>query len=235
MAERSERDEYGLDEQLLRQMQQGPMDESMPGGGMARTADFRDRDGDGTDDRDQPAAGGPKMDGPAPSGPRSYDYIPGAESVKSGSVGKMSGFNTAGWGGGQEGYDEFSYKNTFGKLASNYESTPDSVRALVNTPEFKAQFPNARLVDHPTDPKIQFEPNDAPVDVLASSGQGGWQWLPEDGGGGAGVMAGMGGGGGVDDLMNADLSGIMAQAQALTDGSEIDPTLLQQILGQEMV
>ena len=52
-------------------------------------------------------------------------------------------------------------------------------------------FPNAELIDHPTDPKIKFEPGDPPVDVLISSGEGGWGWQPEGGeGGGGGMMPG---------------------------------------------
>ena len=156
---------------------------------------------------------------------RSYDYIPGAEDVQYGDTSRMSGFNTNEWGPGQdtEGYDEFSYKNTFGKIASNYPPTPESVRQLVNDPVFKAQFPNAVLVDHPTDPKIQFESGDPPVDVLIASGQGGWGWQPggEGGGGGGGGGGATGAGGGtfpgsivptnIDALGESD---ILAQIQA---------------------
>jgi hypothetical protein len=118
------------------------------------------------------------------------------DQLRWGNVGRMSGFEVnSDYGGDLKARN--SMKNTFGRLASNFESSPDGVRQLVQTPEFQQMFPNARLIDHPTDPKIDFGgmlsdyESGVPVgvvDVLAKSGQEGWQWLDEanDGGGGGG-------------------------------------------------
>jgi hypothetical protein len=219
--------------------EEDPYADADPYGGYgARTADFRDRNSDGTDDRDQHSAFGPGFKGAqqpaaAPQGERTYDYIPGAESVQWGNKGKLSGFNTAEWGpGGTEGYDEFSYKNTFGKLASNYASNPESVRALVNDPEFRKQFPNAELVDHETDPKIRFEPGDEPVDVLIESGAGGWGWQPEDGGGGAGPQGGLPAP--ITGALGFDPTQLLAE-EGLGDESAVQRLLQQLLLGDPEV
>ena len=208
MAERERDDEMGLDEQLLAQTL--PVGPGVP--------------------LDEP--GMPAM--PAPSGREQRDALTW------GDKGQMSGFAVGSdYGGDTKARN--SMKNTFGRLASQFgASTPDAVRQLVQTEEFRRYFPNARLLDHASDPKIDFGgqlsdfESGTPVgvvDVLAASGQNGWQWLDEANSGG---MGGAPMGGSVDDLMNADLSGIMQQAQALTEGEDIDPLLLQQILGQEM-
>lgn len=86
-----------------------------------------------------------------------------------------------------------SMKNTFGKIAKRYPNSPDGLRMLVQDPDFRRAFPNAALVDHPTDPKIDFggQLSDfeegvpvGVVDVLKASGEGGWQWLDEANSGG---------------------------------------------------
>lgn len=223
----------------------------------ARTADMRDRNGDGTDDRDQPGAfsstKAPAADAgipdaaaaPAPEvglrgRPASYDVVPGAEQTTWGDTSRLSGFNTAEWGeGGTEGYHDTSVKNTFGKLASRYEPTPDNARVLVNDPEFRRMFPDAELIDHPTDPKIRFFPGDEPVDVLIASGQGGWGWQPEGGGGGGmaggGTASPGGGSGGLDisALTDGDvLKKIQAALAAMGRGEtpELDPAIQQEFL-----
>jgi len=90
-----------------------------------------------------------------------YDYIPGTENIQWGDTSRLSGFNTNEWGaGGTEGYDEYSYKNIFGKIASRYAPSPEGARQLFNDPDFKRAFPRAVLVDHPTDPKIKLEPGE---------------------------------------------------------------------------
>lgn len=88
---------------------------------------------------------------------------PEAANVASGSAGNMLGFNTAGWGSGERGTD--SFKNTFGKIASRYEAKPSSLDAIINDPDFKSFFPNARIVGFD---KIDFGDGNA-VDVLVSA------------------------------------------------------------------
>jgi hypothetical protein len=141
-------------------------------------------------------------------GQRSYDYIPGSEGQTWGDTSRLSGFNTNEWGeGGTEGYDEYSYKNNFGKIATHLDPTPDNVRSLFGdgpvAQQFRARFPNAILVDHPTDPKIQFESGDPPVDVLIASGAGGWGWQPGGPGGGAEGSGGAPGTNADGDLVNS--------------------------------
>jgi hypothetical protein len=103
-----------------------------------------------------------------------------------GNVGQLSGFRTDGYGGDLKA--STSMKNTAAKIFSRYPSSPEGVRQAMADPDFKAAFPNAKLLDHPTDPKIDFGgqlsdfESGVPVgvvDVLASSGQRGWQWLDE--------------------------------------------------------
>ncbi|MBA3578921.1 MAG: hypothetical protein H0W42_02950 [Gemmatimonadaceae bacterium] len=104
-----------------------------------------------------------------------------------GNVGTMRGFEVGSdYGGDTKARN--SMKNTFGRLASNMASTPEAVRQLVASDEFKRYFPHAKLLDHATDPKIDFGgtlsdfESGVPVgivDVLERSGEGGWQWLDE--------------------------------------------------------
>jgi hypothetical protein len=140
--------------------------------------------------------------------------IPGAENITWGDTSGLRGFNTNEWGeGGTEGYEDSSIKNTFGKIATRYPHNADGLRALVQDPDFVSRFPEARLREHPTDPKIDFGDGN-PVDVLFQSDQG-WQWGPENemgGGGDAGGMGGMAGGMGMPDLQS-----ILSGSDPLTD------------------
>lgn len=140
--------------------------------------------------------------------------IPGAEKVTWGDTSGLRGFNTNEWGdGGTEGYEDSSIKNTFGKIATRYPHNADGLRALMQDPDFVSRFPEARILEHPTDPKIDFGDGN-PVDVLFQSDQG-WQWGPENemgGGGDAGGMGGMAGGMGMPDLQS-----ILSGSDPLTD------------------
>lgn len=142
--------------------------------------------------------------------------IPGAEGLAYGDTSRLKGFNTNEWGpGGTEGYEDSSIKNTFGKIATRYPSSPDGLRQLMADPDFLQYFPEARILDHPTDPKIDFGDGN-PIDVLAASGEQGWQWLPEDEAGapvGAGGGAGVGGGAAMPTGLGDD-SDVLAQIQA---------------------
>lgn len=72
-----------------------------------------------------------------------------------GNVGRMEGFQVGSdYGGDLKARN--SVKNTFGRIASKYPATPDGLKMAMQDPEFKAAFPNARLIDHPTGDKIDF-------------------------------------------------------------------------------
>lgn len=202
--------------------------------------------GDATSSRPGSPAAGPADDPyTVPAGrPASYDYIAGSESQRyDASNPYLRGFNTAEWGaGGTEGYDEHSYKNNFGKIASMLGApNPDAVRSLFGTDSdaakaFRQTFPRAQLVDHPTDPKIIFEPGDEPVDVLQGTDQG-WQWLPEDQQGSA-----MSGGGGDYDALIRNITGgqgdplnaILGELGGLAGDGGQTQSILEQLLAEQM-
>jgi hypothetical protein len=104
-----------------------------------------------------------------------------------GNKGSMSGFAVGSdYGGDLKARN--SMKNTFGKLASQFESSPEGLRQLYASEAFRQAFPGAQLVDHATDPKLDFGGMQSDfeegvpvglVDVLKASGAGGWQWLDE--------------------------------------------------------
>ena len=171
---------------------------------------------------------------PAGAGAKNYDVVEGADQLTWGDTSRLSGFNTNEWGeGGSAGYHDNSVKNTFGKLATRYDPSPDGARQLVGDPDFKRMFPQAELIDHPTDPKIRFFPDDEPVDVLIASGEGGWGWQPEGGGGGA---AGAGGGFGIgttdiDALAESDILKKIQEALAAMGKGE--QPMLDEAIGQE--
>jgi hypothetical protein len=171
--------------------------------------------------------------------------IPGAENITWGDTSGLRGFNTNEWGeGGTEGYEDSSIKNTFGKIATRYPHNADGLRALVQDPDFVSRFPEARLREHPTDPKIDFGDGN-PVDVLFQSDQG-WQWGPENemgGGGDAGGMGGMAGGMGMPDLQSIlsgsdPLTDIIKRIGDLQGGGTPDAeqqALIQMIRGEENI
>jgi hypothetical protein len=68
--------------------------------------------------------------------------------------GNMLGFNTA------LDYDnesaKNSMKNVFGQIASRYKAAPSSLAAVMNDPDFKQFFPNARIVEGGAGDKIDF-------------------------------------------------------------------------------
>ncbi len=77
------------------------------------------------------------------------------DQLKWGNVGRMEGFQVGSdYGGDLKARN--SVKNTFGRIASRYPATPDGLKMAMQDPEFKAAFPNARLIDHPTGDKIDF-------------------------------------------------------------------------------
>jgi hypothetical protein len=113
--------------------------------------------------------------------------IAGAENLSTGSM-SMPGFNTAGWGTQERGTN--SIKNTFGKIASRYDPrAPNATQQIVNDPDFKQFFPEAKIVPHPKGDLIDFG-DGRPVDVLVNAREGGsgdaWAWQTQGGGGAAG-------------------------------------------------
>ena len=77
------------------------------------------------------------------------------DTLKWGDVGKMEGFQVGSdYGGDTKARN--SVKNTFGRIASKYPATPQGLQQVLQDPEFKAAFPNAKFVDHPTGDKIDF-------------------------------------------------------------------------------
>lgn len=115
------------------------------------------------------------------------------DTLKWGDVGKMEGFQVGSdYGGDTKARN--SVKNTFGRIASKYPATPEGLRQAVEDPEFKAAFPNAKLVDHPTGDKIDFGgvlsdfESGSPVGVVdvgrsfsgaSQKEQTAWVWQPE--------------------------------------------------------
>lgn len=114
------------------------------------------------------------------------------DALRRGTTGTMLGFNTGDYGGDTKA--RTSVKNMFSRIASRYGSAPGSVDALLNDPDFKALFPNARKVPGGAGDKIDFGgvlsdfESGVPVgvvDVLQASDPGrntatGWQWMPDD-------------------------------------------------------
>lgn len=110
-----------------------------------------------------------------------------------GNVGNLEGFQVGSdYGGDLKARN--SVKNTFGRIASKYPATPEGLRQVVQDPEFRAAFPNARLIDHPTGDKIDFGgvlsdfETGSPVGVVdvgrsfsgaSQKDQTAWVWQPE--------------------------------------------------------
>lgn len=93
-------------------------------------------------------------------------------------------------GGGFGNADTDSMKHTFGRIAQNFEHTPQGLQALVNDAEFKQLFPKATLDKDWIDFGGQIDPHTGTavgkVDVLhaydPNMGAGNnknWQWLTE--------------------------------------------------------
>lgn len=138
-----------------------------------------------------PGERGPAVPGSTTGGGMSREQ---RDTLKWGDVGKMEGFQVGSdYGGDTKARN--SVKNTFGRIASRYPATPEGVRMVMQDPDFKRAFPNARLIDHPTGDKIDFGgvksdfESGSPVGVVdvgrAFSGAGqteqtGWQWLTDD-------------------------------------------------------
>ena len=139
------------------------------------------------------AAGGSTADPntpPAPGGSHSYtggplDYygtgdIEGAEGIKRGSVGKVSGFTEDGLNGNTAVRGSNSIKNVNGRIFSNYPAKPSSIPLVLADPAFKAKFPNAKQVGFD---KIDYG-DGKPVDVLRNADPNAdtadaWDWMPE--------------------------------------------------------
>lgn len=116
-----------------------------------------------------------------------------------GNVGTLNGFRTDGYGGDLKAAN--TVKNTFAKIASRYQNTPSGLRALMNDPDFKAAFPNARLVEGGAGDKIDFGgvlsdfESGTPVGIVDvglsfdptnDTGAGWWWGAGDDGSGGGG-------------------------------------------------
>ncbi len=114
------------------------------------------------------------------------------DALRRGDVGTMRGFNTGDYGGDTKA--RTSVKNMFSRIASRYGSAPGSVDAMLNDPDFKILFPNARKVPGGAGDKIDFGgvlsdfESGTPVgvvDVLQASdprtnSSTGWQWMPDE-------------------------------------------------------
>jgi len=149
--------------------------------------------------------------------------------------GVLSGFNTSG-----AGYDEKaanSVKNTFGRIAQKYQANPEGLKQLVNDPDFKRAFPNAKLADSSAGDKIDFGgilsdfESGTPVGVVdvggafdPSNNTGQNWWFHPDaedgmggggGGGGVDVASIMGGGTDVNAMINELMSGQDSQTQKI--------------------
>jgi len=90
--------------------------------------------------------------GPGPLRPPTREQ---RDQLKWGNTGRMEGFEVGSdYGGDLKARN--SVKNTFGRIASRYPATPDGLKMVMQDPEFRANFPNARLIDHPKGDKIDF-------------------------------------------------------------------------------
>lgn len=176
--------------------------------------------------------------GPAPA-PAAPAATPSGMDLSWGDTGRLRGFNTNEWGpGGDPGYDENSFKNNFGKIASRYEAKPSNLPALAADPDFQKLFPGASV-----DSKDRLiMPDGSQIDVLIAADPGsdsaqGWAWQPlNEGGPSAGDTANMFGaaatGAGAAPAGPTDdrtlLEQIMASVDAMAKGNE-DPMVKQQI------
>lgn len=127
--------------------------------------------------------------GPSPTQQAVLGTMSGRDQLRRGSTGTMLGFNLGDYGGDVKA--RTSVKNMFSRIASRYANAPGSVDAVMNDPDFKALFPNAKKVGHD---KIDFGgvmsdfESGTPVgvvDVLQASDPTkntatGWQWLPDE-------------------------------------------------------
>ena len=116
----------------------------------------------------------------------------GRDTLRRGDIGTMRGFNTGDYGGDTKA--RTSVKNVFGRIAARYANSPNSIDAMMNDPDFRAAFPNAKKVAGGAGDKIDFGgvksdfETGTPVgvvDVLEASdprtgASTGWQWMPDD-------------------------------------------------------
>jgi len=117
----------------------------------------------------------------------------GRDQVARGTVGTMRGFEQGDYGGDVKA--RTSVKNMFGRIAQRYQHAPNSIDLILNDPDFKQLFPNAKRVPGGAGDKIDFGgvlsdfETGTPVgivDVLEASDPSrntstGWQWLPDGG------------------------------------------------------
>ena len=89
---------------------------------------------------------------PPPTGPYTRDQ---RDQLSWNNVGRMEGFEVGSTYGGDLKARN-SVKNTFGRIASRYPATPEGLRQVVNDPDFRRAFPNARLIADRTGDKIDF-------------------------------------------------------------------------------
>jgi hypothetical protein len=135
-----------------------------------------------------------------------------------------------------------SMKHVFGSIASRYGNNRSSLAQIMNDPEFKQWFPNAKqLDDDEVDFGGQLSDFDEGVPVglvdLMRGGDDAWQWIDQnyanDGGGAAGGAGGGAQGYGSSDLFNALMSNgglegndtlerIQRELQALIHGQPSD-------------
>lgn len=176
-----------------------------------------------------------------------------------GGPGTLSGFRTDGYGGDTKAAN--TVKNTFGRLAQRYPNTPQGLQQLMQDPDFRRAFPNARLVPGGAGDKIDFGgvlsdfESGTPVGIVDvgqafdpanNSGQS-WAWMPDDDGGGAMVPTGGAGGGaprltggpvpmpgGGSDVLTDPMALINQQIAGLAGGQESQiQAIIEQLLRQQ--
>lgn len=106
--------------------------------------------------------------------------IAGAENIKRGNVGTLSGFTEHGLNGDTSIRGSNSIKNVNGRFFSHLPAKPSSIDTLLADPEFRALFPNAKKVSFD---KIDYG-DGKPVDVLKAADPNtdtaeSWAWMPE--------------------------------------------------------
>ena len=117
----------------------GGYGEAMPTGGQNTTMPV----GPPVRETDQSNAPSPSGAGPQSPLPQNFGNGVDARNALGGynSVGSLTGFNTAGYGGDLKAAN--SMKNTFGRIASRYGNDAAGIQSLLADPDFQRYFPGA--------------------------------------------------------------------------------------------
>lgn len=128
----------------------------------------------------------PGVMGPISGAPVSDAGLWGKGEIKGGA---RQGADFARLAGGFGDANTDSMKHTFGRIAQNFEHTPQGLQALMADAEFKQLFPNATINKDWIDFGGQLDPHTGTkvgkIDVMrawdpTNNGGTGWQWLTED-------------------------------------------------------